>query len=274
MQNFLKKFSDVPNGFIDDFFSISKESYNDKDFTINFEIVIKWLKTRKDNLKKILVSNFEEDYDYILNKIINRNRKIGANSKEILYLTPDCFKELCMISQTAKAKEVRKYYLSLEKLMRKYHEKIEQDLYKELGLLKKNQKPKTQTKKGVIYILKALNSSANVYKIGRTKNLNNRLKNYNSGNANDIEPVFIMETNDIDKVEDCIKILVKDFQYRKFKEVYEIDINILKSAAFRCDELVVGFRKHFEGKNKKISSKKIKEMKEGKDKYFMYLNKN
>ena len=70
-----------------------------------------------------------------------------------------------MLSQTEKAKQVRIYYLSIEKLLRKYHEDIQNKLYKKLGLLKANQKPKIDKSGGVIYIIRALNSDDSVYKI-------------------------------------------------------------------------------------------------------------
>lgn len=43
-----------------------------------------------------------------------------------------------MINQTKKAKEVRKYYLSIEKLIKRYHQEIQEKLHKQLGLSKKN----------------------------------------------------------------------------------------------------------------------------------------
>lgn len=61
-------------------------------------------------------------------------------------------------------------------------------MYKKIGLLEINQKPKLNIKGGVIYILKALNSETTLYKLGKTKNLKNRLNTYNTGNANDVEP--------------------------------------------------------------------------------------
>lgn len=47
MQNFLKRFSSAPSEFIDDFFYISKEEYNDNDFCIDFDLVVKWFNVRK-----------------------------------------------------------------------------------------------------------------------------------------------------------------------------------------------------------------------------------
>ena len=115
MQRFLKKYSNVPNEFINDFFNIAKESFNDNDFAIDFDVVVKWLKVKKSHLKRLLVQKFENKFDYTINKVKIKNKNRGSNYTEIIYLTPDCFKELCMISQTKKAKEVRKYYLSIEK---------------------------------------------------------------------------------------------------------------------------------------------------------------
>ena len=242
MENFLLKFSDVPKNFIYDFFDIAKEEYNDYSFSIDFEIVINWLKIRKDNLKIVLINNFDENYDYII-EVVKIFHRTGASLKEEIFLTPNCFKELCMLSQTLKAKEVRKYFISIEKLVRKYHEHIQEKLYKKLDMLYTNQKPKIHINGGVIYILEALNSDTNLYKIGKTTNLKNRLNNYNSGNANDVEPIFILEVDDIDNVELCIKRTIKEFQYRKYKEIYEVNVDILKQVMMRCDEFVNSMKK-------------------------------
>jgi hypothetical protein len=80
--------------------------------------------------------------------------------------------------------------------------------------------------------------------MGKTKNIDHRMANYNTGNANNLEPLFILEVDDIDRVEDCIKNLVKQYQYRQYKEVYQIDIDLLKRACIECDELINGFEKY------------------------------
>ena len=120
MEKFLKKFSDVPNEFLEDFFQIAKESYNDDEFTIDFSIVIKWFNTRKDHLKRFLFKYFLENHDYVIERIKKKN-SIGnsTNYYDDIWITPDCFERLCTISQTSKAKEVRRYYLSIEKSIKK-----------------------------------------------------------------------------------------------------------------------------------------------------------
>ena len=93
-----------------------------------------------------------------------------------------------MISLTPKAKEVRKYFIQMEKSIKRYFQTIKDEMFKRIGLLEINQKPKTDIVGGVVYILKALNTNATLYKLGKTDDLKKRLQTYNTGNANDIEP--------------------------------------------------------------------------------------
>ena len=74
------------------------------------------------------------------------------------------------------------------------------------------------------------------YKVGKTKNLKNRLKQYNGDKKDDIIPLYIYKTNNIDEVERCIKSYAKQYQYRKYKEVYKTDINMLKDLINDCGE--------------------------------------
>ena len=273
MEQFLKKFSNLPIEFIKDFFIIAKEDYFDNEIIIDFDIVVKWLDTRKDNLKKILIDNFENKYDYIITKkekdIISYR---GKTQYDEILITPDCFKELCMISQVNKAKEVRKYFLVLEKLIKKYNNDIKDKLYNEIGLLKNNQKPKLDIKGGVIYIIKALNSDTTLYKLGKSNDIKQRLNNYNTGKANDIEPLFIIKVNDISSVENCIKNSCKKYQYRKYKEVYEIDIQVLKELIMMCDEFTNKISIILE--KDKTTKKKLSRMKKQLEKYFIYIDSN
>jgi phage anti-repressor protein len=276
LEQFLKQFSTIPHDFISDFFIIAKEEYTDNEIIINFDVVCKWLVVLKENLKKILIKNFELNFDYSLKTIRKQHKDTKRTSTydEIL-ITPNCMKELCMISQTAKAKEVRKYFIEMEKLIKRYFETIKEEMYKKIGLLEINQKPKTNIKRGVIYILKALNSDVTLYKLGKSKGLKNRLNTYNSGNANDVEPLFIIPVDDIDSVETCVKKACRNLQYRKRKEVYEIDIEVLKKITEECNDFTKKLASILADKKEKSNFKKnISRMKKRIDKYFMYISKN
>ena len=99
----------------------------------------------KSNLKKKLVADFTKDLDYTIEKRkIPHKGKSGATTVENIKITPDCFKHLCMMSQTKKAKDVMLYFLNMEKLVRQYHKEIQDKMKKEFELVKQNQKPKVK----------------------------------------------------------------------------------------------------------------------------------
>ena len=92
-----------------------------------------------------------------------------------------------------------------------------------------NQKPKVYPKHGVIYVFETPNSIHNsLYKIGKAKDLKQRLKSHQYPLSHDINILYYFETNDIDSVEKCTKVFMKKYQYRKYKEVYQVNINIIK----------------------------------------------
>jgi phage anti-repressor protein len=237
MEEFIKKHTTLPEIFIKDFFIISKEEYDEKERIIDFDLVVKWLDVTKGNLKRLLDDNFEKEFDYSIEKKHIKRKSTGATTVNVIYITPNCFRELCMLSQSTKAKLVRKYFIEMENIVKRYHANIKLEMEKTIGLLEANQKPKVISNGGEIYILKALNTNTTLYKLGKTADLKHRLNTYNSGNANEIEPLFRLKVSNIQAVEDCVKGLCKKYQYRKYKEVYKIDFNILKKIMKKCSNV-------------------------------------
>jgi phage anti-repressor protein len=293
MEKFLKTYSTLPNDFIEDFYKIAKESYYDDSFAINFDTVCKWLDVRKDHLKRTLTQYFKEGTDYTIKVVQVKNSfGTGGNNVEEILLKPDTFKGLCMVSQTPKAKEVRQYYLTIEKLIRDYHVYIEEKLSKKITRLETNQKPKVNLKGGVVYFFKTADNvdiddvdpedvDKAFIKLGKSGNVKQRFKNYNSGNADDIEPLFILEVKDMQKTEGCIKNLIKDSQYRKRKEIYKINIDLLKQIFAHCNnsvngynDLVHGFKKMMDENSEKTVNKQFKKMRESKNGFYLKFKAN
>ena len=100
-----------------------------------------------------------------------------------------------------------------------------------------------------------------------------RLGTYNTGNANDIEPLFIIPVNDVISAEKCIKSIIKKFQYRKRKEVYEMDLEVLKELIESCAEISNKMIKYYE-ENKKETSAKLGRMINNDKKYYLVIVKN
>ena len=133
---------------------------------------------------------------------------------------------------------------------------------------------KTKYKGCIIYVLEAQNSTTTLYKLGKTTDLKNRMKTYNTGNANDVEPLFILKVPDVDSVETCIKIACKTYRYRKYKEVYEIDIDVLKEVITRCNDTITFAIKNNTKNPKKTMKNNINKMREKKNKYFLLIDKD
>jgi phage anti-repressor protein len=246
LQNFLKKYSSISNKFIYDFFSLYTIDTNETDIIINFDNLIKWLNIRKDSLKRTLVDTYIKNIDYKIKKI--KLNTVGKPKEEIL-ITSDCCKRLCMMSKTTKAEEVRTYFIDIEKLMNKYKNYIIEALNKRIQILENNQKPISNTKNGIIYVLKTDYDIINLYKIGKTKKFKERIRTHNSSHIDNVDIVHIYETDHIDEVEKCLKNILITKQYKKRKEFYEIDLDTLKELIKTCNDLSLKVRQS----NKKIN---------------------
>lgn len=239
LQNFLKKYSSISNVFIDDFFSLYTSESTDTDLIINFDKLVDWLNMRKDNLKKTLILSYIKNIDYKISKIKSNT---AGKPKEKIMITSDCCKRLCMLSKTKKAEEVRTYFIEIEKLLNKYKNYIIDALNTKIGILENNMKPIPNNGKGVIYILKTEKNIVDLYKIGKTKKFKERIRTHNSSHIDNVDIVHIYETDYIDEVEKCLKNVLSTKQYRKRKEFYQIDLDILKELIKSCDKMSLKVR--------------------------------
>jgi phage anti-repressor protein len=258
IKNFLKKFTNVSNSFIDDFFSINNYTDFSNNFIINLDIVSKWLEVHKGNIKNTLIKSYKKNIDYTVERIKKgKGTGRGATTKEKILLTPNCFKKICQLTKSKKGDEVREYFIKVEETLFKYKNYIIEGLEEKIKKLEQNQKPKVYPKRGVIYVFETPNSPQNsLYKIGKTKDLKQRLKSHQSPLSHDINILYYFETEDIDSVEKCAKTFMKKYQYRKYKEVYQVNIDIIKEVISSCGKIPENIK-----------------LKENKDnKYFMHIS--
>lgn len=84
---------------------------------IDFDAAWRWAGySRKDSAKRILEANFSKGSDF--STTMWNIRKKG-NPEEKIYLTIDCFKHFCIMANTKKGKECRKYLIDCEKKFRR-----------------------------------------------------------------------------------------------------------------------------------------------------------
>jgi len=108
-------------------------------------------------------------------------------------------------------------------------------------------KTRKKPSKGVIYGFEITDNNRKFIKIGKSKDFLQRMKQHNSSHADKIDVEFLFETDNFSEVEGCIKGIMKKYQYRKGKEVYEIGIDKLKQLTDGCDKLTKKFYKQMEG---------------------------
>ena len=233
---FLRKYSTIPNTFLDDFYKLfNYQSTNNHKKIVNVDDVIKWLGIQKHKLKDTLKTSYKIDVDYEIKKIKKPIKKGGQN-REIIMMTIECFKLICQSTKSKKGGDIRRYFIEVEKMLDKYKDYIIQGLENKVEILENKRKPKINPEKGVIYVFKTPDNPTNsLYKIGRTTNLKKRLQSHSSGLAEDINVLFILEVDNVVKVEKCVKESMKEYQFRKYKEVYQINLDIIKYVIENCD---------------------------------------
>jgi phage anti-repressor protein len=139
----------------------------------------------KKNAKRTLENNFIKGEDYIINVLPRETIRTGPDSETIM-LNVDTFKNLCMMAKTDKGKEIRKYYVKLENIFNRIanEERLEYEVkVKELESINQAQKQTLEvlTKKTnkyklgqSVYIFKSMFEGKHIYKLGKTKNANDR----------------------------------------------------------------------------------------------------
>lgn len=102
-------------------------------FPIDFDEAWKWIGySTKGNALRVLEENFKQGEDFDFSLLINQKKQRGGDRKTVKYsLTVDCFKSFCMMAGTEQGRNVRRYFLDVEKkfldLAKNAQKKLKQD---------------------------------------------------------------------------------------------------------------------------------------------------
>lgn len=244
-KEYVKLTSTVPSKFIDELFEFYDEKTNQTDPVIRLDVIARWLSANKRKLVETLKQTYKVNFDYIISKPTNLKKKVfRANNNKLYLITPDCFKRLAMLSRSKNAEMVRTYFIEIENMFLKYRDQTLEGMQMEIERLERNQKPKKgldgtelELKAGYLYVIRASEQKDGLVKIGRTKDLLSRLRTYDSGRADDMEVLYTYRVPDIVGTEGCVKALLKKYQYRKYKEVYQADVDMVKELIKGCGDL-------------------------------------
>jgi hypothetical protein len=231
MVSFLKKWSPVENAFIDDFFGQVDPTAPDDEHVVSLDSAAKWLHVKKYNLMQTLKMSYTHGADFTVGKPSVRLTGRGKNTRREVMLTTDCFKMLCMQSKSPQAGRVRDYFIAVEKTLFRYRSDIMENMQRRITQLELNQRSsKTVPTGGLIYVIR---SGSTRVKLGRTGDLAKRLLSHGSA----LEILHVYKTDNMADVEACAKAVLTKFRYRKYKEIYEADLDVIKRAIEGCGKL-------------------------------------
>lgn len=262
--------------YIDRFYSSIE---NDKWIYIDNEM-LKWFgyshDRDRDNKKyyiELLKNNFIENDEFKMISSAELNNYIGDvyvapltntintyKTTKHLILEPECFKKSLMLMRTEKAKEIRNYYIELEKIFKhylkyqneynrqeliesqqeliEYKQESQQQLEEKENIIQE-QKKELAYKTGILiekgklinekYIYVATSKNyfkSNIFKIGRTNNIKTRLKGYATGRINDdkFHYIFVMKCYDDVALEHLIQSKLKQFQFKEQNNNYNNEL--------------------------------------------------
>lgn len=238
MRAFLKQHTTVPNSFVDDIFSMYKPTTSQTERVIDLESVAKWLGMTKTNIALTLKRSYAAGKDYSIEKLAGLRRRPGAratNNYHRVMITPDCFKRICMRTASARGEMVRTYFVEIEGVLARYTQQLIDGIQADVHRLEAAQRaPSQKDYAGYIYVIQASAHRDDLVKIGRTKNLVQRLRAYRTGRAEDVDVLFKYRTDNLKGTEECIKTALREHRYHRYREVYQADVDMIKELAARC----------------------------------------
>ncbi|KAJ3077611.1 hypothetical protein HK102_005093 [Quaeritorhiza haematococci] len=145
----------------------------------------------------------------------------GGHNKQTILLTPDTFKDLCMMAGTPEGKEARRYFRAMEDVVKEYT--LMQQAFKDQQLLETRAQLEEQTRVHQNE-LQAKDNELQMYKskkyeerehigfcyviqtdggikVGKTKDIGKRVKGLQTANTNDLRILLAFPTSNPDLVE-------------------------------------------------------------------------
>jgi phage anti-repressor protein len=139
-QTFITKYSFVNSGFVKDFYNIIKEDYIERynEFLIDSEILRKWLQiSNRQIFNNTIKRSYKKNIDYIIKKT-KKSEGSGGHNLEVITLTPEAAKKICLSTNSKMGPLVQQYFLDLEVALYKYKNYIIEGMSKKIEQLENN----------------------------------------------------------------------------------------------------------------------------------------
>jgi hypothetical protein len=221
----LKKYTIIDKDFINTFFRKFKIG-GDLDFDIKDEDVAKYLNIKLSTLRKRLLNfyikktpKYFEKVDYV---------RIKSKDNKIIYMINyQCFERLAMTGDSDESEAIRMYFVKLREF-------ITENQYLIYQALENKDDLRQYSSFETIYFFALDERKSNIFKIGHTRDIIQRLRNYNIGRIKEIELKYLALVKNKVLIENCMKFKMEKNRVIKNKEIYKIEPNKLKNIIDEC----------------------------------------
>jgi hypothetical protein len=220
----LKEHTNIDIDFIDEFFKKYKIG-DDFDFDIEDNKVAKYLNINVATLRKRLLNQFSKNKIYF-EKVDYIKLKSGRAGKLTYMINYQCFERLSMSGDSEQSEVVRSYFIKLREFITENQHLIYQ-------AIKNKNKLNKYSKMESIYFF-AVDERKFDFKVGRSNDIVQRLRNYNVGRIKEVDlKYFALVVNSV-AIEKCIGIKLKKNKVLKNKEIYHVEPSKLKQIIKNC----------------------------------------
>lgn len=245
-------------------------TFNGSWFYLTKLMVVEWfgfannISTMAHFYERNLIKNYKKDIDYkevdknheivkkyylpdmengMSNESIDKKAELPGNRAKFYIITGNCLKRLIMTSHSEKGNQIRDYYIKTESLIPLMFEYIRQKEIKQKDLeiqALKNKAMIMHSKIGNLtkyqldgYIYLATNkyyAQNNIFRLGRTAHLDNRLSNYQGGRTinDNLYYVFVYHTEDVETLETLLRKALRKFREDPSRDMYVLHWSLLQ----------------------------------------------
>ena len=221
----LKEYTNINEKFINTFFK-KFEIGGELNFDLKDTKVAKYLGIELQTLRDRLLNKYSKNKNYI-EKVDFIKIKTGREHKTTYMINYQCFERLAMSGDSKNSETVRNYFVKLREFLTDNQKLIYQ------SMTNKNELKKFAGYE-CIYFFAADSKHENLFKVGSTKNVIVRLRNYNVGRIKEVDLKYLALVKNSKLIEKCVGLKLKTKQYYKDREIYEVTPSKLKKIIVEC----------------------------------------
>ena len=222
----LKKYTNIDRKFIDTFFKKFKIG-GDLDFHLEDIDVAKYLDIKLSTLRKRLLNFYTKQKPRYFEKVDFIRIKCEKTHKIKYMINYQCFERLAMSGDSDESETIRMYFIKLREFITENQHLIYQAMENKNDL-------RLYSKFETIYFFAADERNKNIFKIGHSNDIIQRLRNYNVGRIKDVELKYLALVKNRILIENCMKLKLEKNQVINNREIYKINSTSLKQIINDC----------------------------------------